>query len=694
MRTEAELVFSGRDRTRAAFNSVTNSTRRAASQIARAGSLISAAFGVGLIAGLVRTSSAIDDLGKTADRLGIATESLQAFRVASEESGVAQATLTTGVRTSQRAISESIRGLETYAVAFRQLNLDTEELARQSPEEAFRTIGAAIGNVDNQFQRAAISQQIFGRAGNELLNVFRDISVLDDAAQFIDDFNLGLSRIEVQRVEAANDAFARVGTVLTNIGNQISVRVAPFLQAFSETLLDSVRNSDLLETSLDNAFDRLPGILGTIANLTQRINIAWTGTRLAVTGFALVVSEAFIALDSGARTVGNVLLNSISAPFRLGIQAVEGFLGALSRIPGIGNVFSEAAEQAERFRVAIADPIPERQAGFLDDFSRNAAMQFVELQESYRRITSEPLPSDQIDSFFNRFIERAEEIRNQGPISRITQGNFDFEGLESGALEERNRRQEQLEQERQQRELSRLQERFRLIRAENEGQLALELEQERIQFEERQLVLDELAALEIERRAEINTEKENLEAEHQQRISDIIQRDMDRVAAEERRQQQQRQQGLSSFFGNLQSITQSGGERLFRISKAIEIAQALLAARESIVEAYKHGNRIGGPPVGAAFAAVAAAATAAQIAAIRSTSISSSGSASSQAGGAATPVAEQLVPQIADPITGQTRTANISVRGSVFSREQLLEITEGLSELFEDGDINLTFLNA
>jgi hypothetical protein len=60
-------------------------------------------------------------------------------------------------------------------------------------------------------------------------------------------------------------------------------------------------------------------------------------------------------------------------------------------------------------------------------------------------------------------------------------------------------------------------------------------------------------------------------------------------------------------------------EQAFKIAKALAIAEALIAAKTSIINSYKVGSAAGGPILGGIFAAIAAAATAAQIAQIRAT---------------------------------------------------------------------------
>lgn len=69
----------------------------------------------------------------------------------------------------------------------------------------------------------------------------------------------------------------------------------------------------------------------------------------------------------------------------------------------------------------------------------------------------------------------------------------------------------------------------------------------------------------------------------------------------------------------------SGSKTLFQIQKAAALAQAALAARESVVDAYKFGTKIGGPFLGSTFAGIAAAAQAANIAQIASSSFGGGG---------------------------------------------------------------------
>lgn len=72
----------------------------------------------------------------------------------------------------------------------------------------------------------------------------------------------------------------------------------------------------------------------------------------------------------------------------------------------------------------------------------------------------------------------------------------------------------------------------------------------------------------------------------------------------------------NSFFNAAISLSNSKSKELAAIGKAAAIVNATIAGKESIVNSFNFGSRIGGPPLGFSFAGIAAAATSSQIAQI------------------------------------------------------------------------------
>lgn len=140
------------------------------------------------------------------------------------------------------------------------------------------------------------------------------------------------------------------------------------------------------------------------------------------------------------------------------------------------------------------------------------------------------------------------------------------------------------------------------------------------------------------------------------------------------------------------SINQAGqhNRTFFALSKAAAIAQALLSARQSVVDAYKFGNALGGPPLGAAFAGVAAAAQAANIAAIASTSFGGGGGVSSAgAGGGGSGGGDSSGSNTTgDVAQAPTKMVRVELHGDpdgFYSINTMRKIIEGLNDALAGG---------
>lgn len=94
-----------------------------------------------------------------------------------------------------------------------------------------------------------------------------------------------------------------------------------------------------------------------------------------------------------------------------------------------------------------------------------------------------------------------------------------------------------------------------------------------------------------------------------------------------------KRKAVAGAFGDLSQLMNTESRKLFEIGKAAALASAVVSGYDAAVTNYKKGSDIGGPPVGAAFAAASLAATFAQVRAIQSTSFGGSGSGQSIQGG-------------------------------------------------------------
>ena len=149
---------------------------------------------------------------------------------------------------------------------------------------------------------------------------------------------------------------------------------------------------------------------------------------------------------------------------------------------------------------------------------------------------------------------------------------------------------------------------------------------------------------------------------------------------------------MKGMMTNLSTLMNSGSKKMFQVGKAAAIANALISGYEAVVHSYNAGARIGGPPVGAAFAATAAAATAAQIGQIRKQSFGGGGSPVAYSGGLPatnTTTGGGMGAVNPNANSGGQRTISINlVGGGMFSAEQIRELIGKINEQTGDG-VNL-----
>ena len=113
-----------------------------------------------------------DEVHKMALRTGFSTEKLSELRYASQIAGADIGALEKGVKRMAKTITDAGEGMATYIRSFKRIGIEVKELKGLSPEEQFDKIATAIANVEDPTIRAATAQDIFGRAGTQLLPLF------------------------------------------------------------------------------------------------------------------------------------------------------------------------------------------------------------------------------------------------------------------------------------------------------------------------------------------------------------------------------------------------------------------------------------------------------------------------------------------------------------------------------------------
>ncbi len=284
-----------------------------------------------------------DQLDKMSKRTGIGVEALSEMSFAAEQSGASLDDLEKATKRMARTISDAKDGLATYVRAFDRIGLSADDLARMSPEDAFRAIGKAIADVEDPLIRAASAQEIFGRAGTMLLPMLKNFEALREEARA-----LGITMTAEDAAAAAElvDAMNRLRRSFIAVKVAIGSALGPVL---SELFTDiATRIGPIV-----NWIKLNKGLVVSVAKLT--LGVMGLGAGLLILGVGLMGLGFIISgVAVGLGAIGAVL-SAVLSPIGLVIGAFA-FLGVqLWRYTSIGQ--KALAWLGERFAILKADAL-------------------------------------------------------------------------------------------------------------------------------------------------------------------------------------------------------------------------------------------------------------------------------------------------------------------------------------------------
>ena len=199
----------------------------------------------GFIAGIKASAERIDALAKSADRLGITTQSLAGLRLAADESGSSAEQLESAMARLTKTVGDAAAGSTSARESITRLGLTTSQLVAARPDEQFKLVADAINRLDTQGKKTTATFDIFGKGALGLANTIALGSAgLDKATEDAANLGLAISRVDAAKVEEANDAFGRIGKVIQGVFDTITVRLAPFITAIAEAFTTAATDAN------------------------------------------------------------------------------------------------------------------------------------------------------------------------------------------------------------------------------------------------------------------------------------------------------------------------------------------------------------------------------------------------------------------------------------------------------------------
>lgn len=299
---------------------------------------LAGAVSLGVIAtGIQRIVDAADQLGDTAEKLNTTAEALQGLRLVADDFGGSAQGMDNALQKLQKSIGDAATTGGPAARAFQALGLSARELSTLTTDEAFFRVAGALGELDNQFQRASLASDIFSKAYADIGGVLsQNRDTLEASIQAYRDAGLILSNETVASLSVAE---RQIRLTRTAVGNLASQFVAGLMPALFDTATRIRQGSEAL-----GGMQEIGGKLG--ATLLAAFDIIRNG--------ALGVEAAFFGIAAaGARMLQFVTFGSVSAAFAASVDAnLQKAQDALAEIRSIEQIQERITQALDVARAA------------------------------------------------------------------------------------------------------------------------------------------------------------------------------------------------------------------------------------------------------------------------------------------------------------------------------------------------------
>lgn len=398
---DGNFVLTAEDRTAAAFNSVKGRLAGVGSALTSMTGLLSMAAGAIGMGALIKSSlDSADALAKTSDRLGIATEALAGLRYAGELAGVSAENMDKGLGKLSTKLAEAASGSASAQATFQKLGVSYQELSQMAPDQAFAKVADAMNGLENANQRAALSQEIFGKGMGNMVNLMASGSAgLQEAAAEAEALGLSLNRVDAAKLEIAGDSITRMKSVFSGIANTIALQVAPWIQAAADLLVEAATGGGMF----GQAFEVIREVASRVFAMLQKglavIMVLWDEIKKPVLAVAEVIGKvlfwafeklfSFVVWGVSKLADGFRGLNVIFKGVELGIGLMSQFIyqsiagvdtiisDLLSKIPGMGEV---------------------KPSDTLQQWAKSAEDAVARTRAELDALLMKPMPSDSIDA--------------------------------------------------------------------------------------------------------------------------------------------------------------------------------------------------------------------------------------------------------------------------------------------------------
>lgn len=223
-------------------------------QLAGVGAVLTVA---GFIELTKRGLESADAMANLAEKTGISTEQLSAYRIAAAQSNTTLDAVGVGIEKLSRNMAQAAIGTGTAATSFKAIGVSVVDANGhlRSADAVMKDVADRFASYKDGAGKAALAQQIFGRTGADLIPLLNMGSDgLKNSADMAQKFGAVLSTEASEKVKAFKDKMDAFGVVLQSVAQNIGVQLIPALDKITNMLTspETVKGISDLATGFAN----------------------------------------------------------------------------------------------------------------------------------------------------------------------------------------------------------------------------------------------------------------------------------------------------------------------------------------------------------------------------------------------------------------------------------------------------------
>lgn len=227
------------------------------------------------------TAEAGDEIDKQSQKLGISAENYQKLSYAMERSGADVEDFKKGTMNITKELANMQNGVDGAGSMFNQLGISVQNAdgSFKSTEDVLLSTIDALSNMQDETQRNALANSVFGKSYQEILPLLNSGS--DGIRQLMDEaekYGMVMSDDAVKASAAFEDSLTKLKGTITGVKNALMGQLLPGFKSitdgFAELVSGNEEGSDMIKSGIENVIETVTDMIPQVVSLLSVIGEA------------------------------------------------------------------------------------------------------------------------------------------------------------------------------------------------------------------------------------------------------------------------------------------------------------------------------------------------------------------------------------------------------------------------------------